>query len=91
MLSCRHTNIHSKHPSWESAGGEFKHFYHGSFTACLWAKALCQSVSVLMLRMSSTLAKTMLSEECRSLFRVYRWYSSEIAHVGVSFSKHQCY
>lgn len=57
MLSCRHTNIRSKHPSWESAGGEFKHFYHGSFTACLWAKALCQSVSVLMLRMSSTLAK----------------------------------
>lgn len=44
MLSCRHTNIHSKHPSWESAGGEFKHFYHGS----LVSKCQCLDVTYVL-------------------------------------------
>lgn len=40
MVACPHTNIPSKHSSWEPAGGELKHCYWGGFIAGLWTKAI---------------------------------------------------
>lgn len=40
MLSCRHSNLPSKHSSWEPTGGELKHYYRGGFIACLRTKAI---------------------------------------------------
>lgn len=45
MLSCLHTNIRSKHSSWEPAGGEFKHYYRRGFIACLWTEAISLIIS----------------------------------------------
>lgn len=40
MLSCLHTNMPSKHSSWEPAGGELKHYYRRGFIAALWTEAI---------------------------------------------------
>ena len=32
-LPCFHTNIHSKHSSWEPAGGELRRYHRGGFVA----------------------------------------------------------